>query len=69
MIKLISDKVVDKKQTQPCRGNLNPVWNEPFVFDWKDDSSSTYKFLFEIKRANVLIPDTTLGKVEICQHN
>ena len=59
--------VVEKKQTQPCRGNLNPVWNEPFVFDWKDGTTTGYRFLFEIKSADMIFPDTTLGKVEICQ--
>ena len=72
LVKLLKDgQVIEKKRTQvPCKGSLDPVWNEPFVFDWKNGNSETtgYKFVFEIKSSDMVMPDTSLGTVEICQH-
>lgn len=61
------NEVVEKKRTQPCKRNLNPVWNEPFVFDLKPngDKLAGYKFIFEIKSSDVVAPNASLGKVEI----
>lgn len=64
-------KVLEKKRTQPCKEGLDPVWNEPFVFDWKNDNTDEtgYKFVFEIKNSDMVLPDKRLGVVEICQHD
>ena len=71
MVKLLKNgQVIEKKRTQvPCKGSFDPVWNEPFVFDWKNGNSETtgYKFVFEIKSSDMVMPDTSLGMVEICQ--
>ncbi|CAB3996507.1 synaptotagmin-4-like isoform X1 [Paramuricea clavata] len=70
MVKLLKNgEVIEKKRTQPCKGSLDPVWNEPFVFDWKKGNTETtgYKFVFEIKSSDMVMPDTSLGVVEICQ--
>ncbi|XP_028406929.1 synaptotagmin-2-like isoform X2 [Dendronephthya gigantea] len=70
IVKLLKDgHVIEKKFTQPCKGSLDPVWNEPFVFDWKNGNSETsgYKFVFEIKSSDKVMPDSSMGVVEICQ--
>lgn len=70
LVKLLrNDQIIEKKRTQPCKRNLNPVWNEPFVFDFKNGELTGYKFVFEIKSSDVVVSDTNLGKVEICQES
>jgi hypothetical protein len=70
VVKLLKNgQMMEKKRTQPCKGSLDPVWNEPFVFDWKNGNTQTsgYKFVFEIKNSDVVMPDTSVGVVEIHQ--